>query len=287
MVYDKTRSSTPFYMIDYLHGYSTWEQQRLLEQAQILGKYIFNFLDFSHHQHILEVGMGVGAQTILLLDKFPHLQITGIESSPTQVETAKQNLSKFENLGDRCQIIQADARKIGDLDKSILDMKSIDGVMFIWVLEHVPAAIEVLQEVRRVAVAGTKVYITEVFNSSFFLYPESTHVMNFWRKSIEFQAVIGGDGNIGVRLGNLLTDAGYRNISVRPCLIFVDKRQPAARLEFIQYWKNLMQSMVDGLVKNNYITLKDWDIVAQEMDELMANHDAIFYYTPIQAVAEV
>jgi hypothetical protein len=46
----------------YLHGYTREEQNRLCEQARITEQRIFDTVDFSECEHILELGCGVGAQ---------------------------------------------------------------------------------------------------------------------------------------------------------------------------------------------------------------------------------
>ncbi len=54
----------------YLHGYEEVEQERLLEQAKVIESNIFDFIDYSDCQRLLEIGSGVGAQTEILQRRF-------------------------------------------------------------------------------------------------------------------------------------------------------------------------------------------------------------------------
>lgn len=58
----------------YLHGFSTIEQTRLIEQSKLTEHFIYNTLDFTDIDHLLEVGMGVGAQSEILLRRFPTIK---------------------------------------------------------------------------------------------------------------------------------------------------------------------------------------------------------------------
>ena len=52
---------TPIAALTYLHGFSSTEQHRLVTQARLLESSIFNNIDYSGAQRLLEVGSGVGA----------------------------------------------------------------------------------------------------------------------------------------------------------------------------------------------------------------------------------
>lgn len=266
----------------YVHGYSASEQKRLLEQGQTLADYVFQNIDFKNHKHILEIGMGVGAQTIQLLQRFPYLHITGVELSEVQLTKARKNLAAFPQFVGRYDLIHADAKELSGLDTS-----SMDAVAIIWVLEHVPQPEKVLDEIHRVMQKGTIVHIVEIFHNSLFLYPHCPEIMNYWRKCNNFQYFIGGDPNVGTRLGNLLNDAGYRNIQVLPLVLLLDKRASKERLVMLQYWKELMHSVLDSNMNAGYVTLPEWEGAAAEVDALIQNPETIFYYTSMHGVAQV
>ena len=266
-------------MSEYIHGYSETEQARLVSQGQVLSPFIFDKLDLSNVEHLLEVGSGVGAMTLGILERYPDLPITCLEISETQLEKAKINLPKSK-IGTQIQLQQADARQTNFKANS-----NFDGAFLCWILEHVPQPERVLAELFRVLKKGSQVFITEVFHSSLQLYPHCPNAMEYWQKCIDFQETIDGNANIGHRLGNMLHDVGFSEIEVKPYPMFFDKRQPENRKSLLIYWHGLMFSALENMLDANYCTQKLWQKAEQEMLELIENEEAIFYYSFIQGIA--
>jgi len=75
-------------MSSYLHGFEIVEQGRLAEQASILAPLVYKEVDFSGCRSLLEIGSGVGAQTRILLERYPKLRITCVDSSRSQLNQA-------------------------------------------------------------------------------------------------------------------------------------------------------------------------------------------------------
>ena len=73
----------------YLHGYTKKEQKRLYEQARFAENIVYSDIDLSSASELLEVGSGVGAQTEILLRRFPSLHLTGIDYNANQVAQAR------------------------------------------------------------------------------------------------------------------------------------------------------------------------------------------------------
>jgi len=128
----------------YLHGFSSEEQRRLLIQARHAEFQVFRDIDFYGVDRLLEIGMGVGAQSEILLRRFPEISITGIEISPVQIKTAKRFLNCVPWAKGRFEILEMDASGMA------LKSGSLDGAFLCWILEHVPDPPKVLSEVRRV-----------------------------------------------------------------------------------------------------------------------------------------
>jgi cyclopropane fatty-acyl-phospholipid synthase-like methyltransferase len=61
----------------YLHGFSEKEQSRLRAQAAFAEQTVYGGLSLGEGKNILEVGCGVGAQSEILLRRFPKIHITG------------------------------------------------------------------------------------------------------------------------------------------------------------------------------------------------------------------
>jgi ubiquinone/menaquinone biosynthesis C-methylase UbiE len=263
----------------YIHGYSQTEQERLVSQGQVLSPFIFDRLNLSDVSQLLEVGSGVGAMTLEISKRYPNLPITCLEISETQIAKAMENLSKA-TIENKIKLIQADAR-----NTNLETNATFDGAFLCWVLEHVPLPEKVLVELNRILKIGSQIFITEVFHTSLHVFPPCPNIDFYWQKCIDFQSIIDGDANVGHRLGNILHDAGFREIEVKPYPMFFDKRSPEKRQVLLNYWHGLLFSALENMVEADFCDLALWNAVEQEILSLMENDDAVFYYSFIQATA--
>ncbi len=265
---------------DYLHGFNDAEQLRLYQQARFLEQMVFSHIDLSGVSHLLEVGVGVGAQSEIILRRFPQLQLTGIDRSEKQIRQAETFLQKIPYAKDRFRLLQMDAADI-DLPSA----PDFDGAFLCWILEHVPDPVKVLSEVRRVLKPGSLVVISEVLNSTFFVEPYSPNVLQYWMKFNDLQYDMGGDPFIGAKLGNILQSLGYAHIETRPRNMHLDNRNPAKRADMIQYWTELLLSGLPQLLEAGYVTEEIGDAVREEMKKVAKDPNAVFYYSFMQAMA--
>ena len=267
----------------YLHGYTEKEQMRLISQNETLAKYIYDRIHLENHKHILEIGCGVGAQMNYMLSQYPELRITGIEKEPSQISKATQILERYaSNAAHRYQLIQGDAKNLADYSTS-----DIDGVILIWVLEHIPDPLRVLKEIAMKVPVGCKVYATEVFHASFKVYPSIPELEEFWSDMIEFQLQAGGDANIGMQLGSLMDQAGLKVSMCAPYPMFFDSRDRLRRNEMLQYWKGLAESAIPEMEAAARKSVAHWPTIEAHFDNLIADPHSIFYYSFIQCFGEV
>ncbi len=113
-------------MTDYIHGFGTEEEQRLWVQAEVLAGPVFDRLPLIEHGRLLELGCGVGAELDQIHRRRPHLELIGVELSPTHAAAARRR------VGGIAGVVQADATRLP------LPDRSVDQAVTIWVLEHVP-----------------------------------------------------------------------------------------------------------------------------------------------------
>ena len=193
----------------YLHGFSEKEQNRLRYQAKFNEHRIYRDINFSRVKNLLEVGCGVGAQSEILLRRFPNIKLTGIDLNDKQTASARTYLNNMPQFKDRYSILDMNAENID------FDSNSFDGAFLCWILEHVPHPNKVLSEIRRVLSPGSTIVITEVLNSSFFLEPYSPNVWKYWMAFNDYQLENAGDPFVGAKLGNLLQAGGFQNIHTK------------------------------------------------------------------------
>jgi ubiquinone/menaquinone biosynthesis C-methylase UbiE len=265
----------------YLHGFSGTEQQRLMTQARLLESSIFGQIDYSGARRLLEVGSGVGAQTEILLRRFPELHVTGVDLSETQLATARENLARTPWCSDRYTLQQADA---GELP---FEARSFDSAFLCWVLEHVPSPARVLSEVRRVLAPGSPVYITEVMNASFLLDPYSPHIWRYWMAFNDFQYDHGGDPFVGAKLGNLLLAGGFRDVHTEIKTIHLDNREPARRKTMIAFWEQLLLSAADQLLQAGSVDEETVEVMRREFRLVQNDPNPVLFYSFVQGRATV
>lgn len=265
----------------YLHGFSELEQNRLRKQARFAEQLIYRDIDFAESRNLLEVGCGVGAQSEILLRRFPELKLTGIDRSEAQLHAANHYLSGTPYCDNRFELKQMDATKMD------FDNNSFDSAFLCWVLEHIPDPLRCLSEVRRVLAPGARVFVTEVLNSSFFLDPYSPSLWKYWMAFNDYQYDTGGDPFIGAKLGNMLTSLGYRQVHTTVKTWHLDNRQPGLRKNIIEFWCELLFSAAEQLVAANYVTEEIVVNMKKEFDAAANDPNAVFFYSLIQASARV
>lgn len=263
----------------YLHGFSPIEQERLRRQARFAEYTVYQNVNFSSTKKVLEVGCGVGAQSEILLRRFPDIKLTGIDLSEKQLTAAKSSLEKLAFAKDRYDLHLMSGENL------TFESESFDGAFLCFVLEHVPDPRRVLAEVRRVLSPGGVIYITEVLNSSFFLDPYSPNVWKYWMAFNDYQYDQKGDPFMGAKLGNLLMQNGYLNIETEVKTWFLDNRNPQKRKEIIEFWSELLMSASDQLVQAGYVTLETVEGMKNEMSVVANDPNAVFFFSFIQAKA--
>ena len=274
----ESSSATEF---PYLHGFSPTEQARLVKQARVAESTIFHDIDYAGARRLLEVGSGVGAQTEILLRRFPELHVTCVDLNEAQIAAARGNLGAMPWLEGRYSLQHADATNLP------FEPRSFDGAFLCWVLEHVPSPARVLNEVRRVLAPGSAVYVTEVMNSSFLLDPYSPNVWRYWMAFNDFQLESGGDPFVGAKLGNLLLAGGYRDVTTQVKTFHFDNREPARRKTMIAFWQELLLSAADQLLAAGKVDEATVAGVHREMQQVQNDPNAVFFYSFVQARATV
>lgn len=262
-------------MSDYLHGFIPEEQQRLIDQAGILGSLIYPRIDFSNCKNLLEIGSGVGAQTAVLLKLFPDLHITCVDYSESQLEMARRNLEEFSS---RVSFICMNAKQL------VLPEK-YDSVFICWALEHISDPIEVLKGMKKYLLPKAKIWITEVFNSSFYFFPALPGLKRYYVAYNEFQVSLGGDPDVGAKLGNMLKESGYNGIELYHGGFHLDQTKPDELCKIISYWKGLMKSGANTMIQACFIKEKEVLMMETDLDQIAKDENAVFFYQFVQAKA--
>jgi ubiquinone/menaquinone biosynthesis C-methylase UbiE len=262
----------------YIHSFAAAEQDRLIRQARFLAPWVQPGIDFAGCAAVLEVGCGVGAQMQVLLERLPAVEITGVDYSAEQLARARVVLREPRVAG-RARLVRGSGYALPFADATF------DGAYVIWVLEHLAEPLRALREIYRVLRPGTRLYCTEVFNAGLHTEPACPAMAEYWRAFNALQRRLGGDPDVGIRLGALLHAAGFTDVRVTDVSPLVDARlaDPAARRETFAFWRDLLFSAVPQLLAEGAVTRALVDAVAAEFDALARTPGAVFRYAARQA----
>ena len=263
---------------EYIHGYEPVEQARLIEQARAMEKWVFEGVEFTPGARVLEVGCGVGAQTKLLLKRFPDITIDALDLSLEQLEAARHHLKRELKQG-RVRLMQADAS-----DLSALEARAYDGAFICWFLEHVKAPVQVLQQTRARLKKGAPVFVNEVFNQALFIEPYSPAFLKYWFEFNDHQWESGGHPFVGASLGNLLTEAGFRGVETALRPVHFDSRHPKERARFTEYQKKELLSAAPALLKAGRVDRETVTKLKREFTRVERGEDAVFFAAWMHAV---
>lgn len=264
-------------MSTYLHGYSRTEFERLRHQANFLAESVYPNLNIPKRGNLIEMGCGVGAQTHILLDRFPDLHITAIDRTPQQIAFAKEIIP--ETFNSRVDFICAD---LADYQAE----SPADAAFCCWMLEHVSDPLLILKQIRKSLKPNASIHITEVQNNSLQVFPRSADLEEYWNSYSRMQIDMQGDPFVGVKLRSYLHFAGFEEIVVKPQLMLFDLSNPELLDETCNYWWRLMDSAGDELVERGYISNEIREKTKTHLLNLKNQKNAVFSYTFIQAEAK-
>lgn len=268
----------------YLHGYGDWEQDRLLAQNEVLARFIYDKLEFGSSRIVLELGCGVAAQMIYLLKRYPDVFILGVDIDHQQLKRAKENLIKAGIAPDRYELILVGTEDYDWL--KLLSDREVDTMFTVWVLEHLKDPAEMLRMIYRYAPAGMRLYATETFHHSLYLYPNSSALSRFWHQMMLIQSELGGDSNIGVRLGDLCFKAGYEVIWHEPYPLLFSKKNSEQLNTMLDYWYALLLASKEAMEIRGEWDEHLWSEIEDYFKLLRQEDQTIFYYSFVQILAQ-
>ncbi|MGI9537017.1 MAG: methyltransferase domain-containing protein [Desulfocapsaceae bacterium] len=263
-------------MNDYVHGYSTYETERLDDQAQVLRRFLHEEVRFTAGARVLEAGCGTGAQTVILAANNPSAHFISVDLAEDSLTEAASAISAhgFSN-------VSLEQQNIYELR---YPENHFDHIFCCFVLEHLPDPDQALLKLKRVLKPGGTITVIEGDHGSFFCHPPSENISAAVDCLVELQRQKGGDALIGRRLFPLLSAAGFESLQVSPRTIYADDSKPEIVSGFS---KKTFVAMVAGIrdaaIKQDLISTQQWHQAMEDFNRAVGS-EGTFCYTFFKAV---
>ncbi len=261
----------------YVHGYTERESERLHDQARTVRDLLHSDTRYPEGSKVLEAGCGVGAQTVTLARNSPGALITAMDISAAQLEQAR-SLAASEGI-DTVRFMQ------GDIGKLPFDAESFDHVFVCYVLEHLNRPADALRSLSAVLKPGGTITVIEGDHGSCYFHPETEEGLRAWRCLIDVQASLGGDSLIGRRLYPLLAEAGVRDVTVSPRMVYMDCSLPLLMDGFVRKTiVPMVQGVKDKALSMDMMNEAGWEKGIADLKAIADRADGSFVYTFFKAV---
>ncbi len=264
-------------MMTYVHGYTTRETQRLLEQSLILEDLLHKGTSFHAGEKVLEAGCGVGAQTRILARRNPEALFTCIDISRESIEQAREVARQEE--------IKNAVFEQSDLYSINLEPGSFDHVFVCFVLEHLPDPADALQIMMKALKQGGTITLIEGDHGSGFWTPETTASRRAWQGLIDSQLALGHDPNIGRRVYPLMNNAGFKIRDVSPRWVYADQSNPVLLDGVInQIIAPMVFSAEKQVLESGAMEKDEWDRGLEDIREVARHPEGTFFYSWFKGV---
>ncbi len=262
----------------YIHGYNPRENDRLQDQASTLVDLLHADTSYPAGSRVLEIGCGVGAQTVTLARNSPGASIFSCDLSRSSLFEARKKVqaSGFTNV----RFGQ------GDIFHLPFEADTFDHVFVCFVLEHLPEPVAALAALKTVLKPRGSLTVIEGDHGSTYFYPDSECAHQAIQCQVELQKRGGGNALIGRELYPLLGRAGFHSVRVSPRMVYVDSSRPRLVEGFT---KKTFTAMIEGVREAAVgAGMIHPSVFEQGIRDLYrtAQADGVFCYTFFKAVAE-
>lgn len=266
----------------YVHGYQSEESLRLHDQADTLVELLHGDTEYPPGSKVLEVGCGVGAQTLTLAARSPGAHITAVDISTESLASASRRVAAAGI--DTVTFAQADVFNLPH-DHGALAVETFDHVFVCFLLEHLPRPVEALTRLRSMLKPSGSLTVIEGDHGSTYFHPDSDAAHDAIDCQVTLQRHAGGDALIGRRLYPLLAEAGCHDVRVSPRMVYVDASRPELVDGFI---RKTFTAMIEGVrepaIAAGLIHAERFDVGIRDL-ERTTEADGVFCYTFFKATA--
>jgi ubiquinone/menaquinone biosynthesis C-methylase UbiE len=262
----------------YVHGYHPREKERLQDQAGTLVDLLHSDTAYPAGSTVLEVGCGVGAQTVTLARRSPDARFTSIDVSAGSIAEARRRVN-------RAGLTNVEFEQ-ADIFAAPFETESFDHVFVCFVLEHLSRPVGALAILERLLRPGGTITAIEGDHGSTYFHPDSLAAHAAIQCQVRMQRAAGGNAEIGRQLYPLLVEAGFDAVRVSPRMVYVD----ASRPELVDgFTRKTFTAMIEGIrepaIAAGLIEPETFDAGVHDLHRT-TEPDGVFCYTFFKGVAK-
>ena len=262
----------------YVHGYQARENTRLQDQAGTLVDLLHGDTAYPDGSLVLEVGCGVGAQTLTLARRSPGARFMSVDISADSIVEAKRR-------ADLAGLTNVEFRQ-GDIFALPFPAGSFDHIFVCFVLEHLARPVEALTILNGLLRPGGTITVIEGDHGSAYFYPESPAADAAIQCQVDLQRAAGGNALIGRQIYPLLVKAGFDAVRVSPRMVYVD----ASRPELVDgFTRKTFTAMIEGIrdsaVAAGLLLPENFDAGVHDLHRT-TEADGVFCYTFFKGIGE-
>ena len=264
--------------ISYVHGYSERETERLYDQAGSVRELIHSDTLYPPGSVVLEVGCGVGAQTLTLAQNSPKATFLSVDWVENSLALARELIER--NKISNVEFLHAD---IFDLP---IEEERVDHIFVCHLLEHLFDPVAALMKLKKYLKRGGSITVFEGDHGSCYFHPQTKEAMQAWNCLIEVQERLGANSLVGRELFPLIKTSGFQNIRVVPKMVYIDQASPELRESFVH--KTIIP-MVEGVKTQSLdlglITERAWQKGIEGLHRTRTGENGVFSYTFFKGIA--
>lgn len=256
---------------DYVHGYSSREAERLLDQAGTLTDLLHSDTHYPAGSRVLEVGCGIGAQTITLCTNSPRALFTCIDFSDASLAEAETRV--------RCTGLENAKFRKADIYNLPFSKEDFDHVFICFVLEHLPDPAGALSNLKALIKPGGTITVIEGDHGSAYFYPDSQYAKQAIDCLVTLQKEMGGNSMIGRELYPLLVKTGFNKVMISPRMIYADASRPDLVQGFTrQTFTAMVEGVREAVLERGMMKEENWDQAISDLYRT-TGPDGVFCYT--------
>ena len=262
----------------YVHGYHPRENKRLQDQAATLVDLLHSDTAYPAGSTVLEIGCGIGAQTVPLARRSPGARFTSIDLSADSIAEAKRKVA-------RAGLTNVDFQR-ADIFALPFGAQSFDHLFVCFVLEHLARPAVALMILCRLLRPGGTITVIEGDHGSTYFYPDSSAAHAVIQCLIRLQQKTGGNALIGRQLYPLLVEAGFGAVRVSPRTVYADSSRPELVDGFTRKtFTAMIESIREPAIAAGLINPKGFDAGVRDLYRT-TEADGVFCYTFFKGIGQ-